>query len=300
MSQYGITRFRTGLRRLKRLAPSRARSAYICSRLLYASMPTQARSRIVARLGRSWPSFCPVCEEPVAAFSPLADFYFDELKASGSDLHPSDFETCNFPAYHCPHCGASDRERLYALYLGGRLPATEAEQKDFRLLDIAPAQALSNHIRRKYRTRYRTADLLMRNVDDRVDVTDMHCYEDNRFDALICSHVLEHVSDDRKAMTELRRILRPGGWGIVMVPICVGLEGIREDPAVTAEPYRWKHFGQGDHVRLYSRAGFVRRLQEAGLIVHQFGRDDFGADRLRRCGICERSVLYVVERPDVR
>ena len=67
------------------------------------------------------------------------------------------------------------------------------------MLDIAPSAALSRHIRRKYRIRYRTADLYMKNVDDRVDVTSMACYPDGNFGGLICSHVLEHVEDDKKA-----------------------------------------------------------------------------------------------------
>ena len=157
--------------RLEGLIPSKARSAYICSRLCYKSLPARAHSALIARFARSWKFFCPVCENRVPGFSPLPDFYSQELEKHSSDLRISDGETCNFKAYQCPHCGATDRDRLYALYLADRLPSTAAQQAAFCLLEIAPAAPLSRHIRRRYQIRYRTADLFQRHVDDRVDIT---------------------------------------------------------------------------------------------------------------------------------
>jgi hypothetical protein len=110
---------------------------------------------------------------------------------------------------------------------------------------------------------------------------------------------LEHVDNDRKAMAELLRVLKPGGWGIAMVPISMAFTEIREDPAKTSLHDRWKFFGQGDHVRLYSRAGFVQRLQEAGFTVLPHSRDYFGAEKMTRYGLSESSVLYVVEKPAI-
>jgi len=276
---------------------TKARSIYLCSRLLYEFLPAPARSALVATLGRAWKCFCPVCENPVAAFSPLPDFYFRELAEHGSGSRISDFETCNAQAYQCPHCGATDRDRLYALYLASRLSSAAVHGSELHLLDIAPGAALSAHIRRKYPVRYRTADRFMKNVDDRVDVTSMSCYADASFDAFICSHVLEHVEDDRKALAELWRILKPGGWGIAMVPINLAVKEIHEDPTKTTAAERWKYFGQGDHVRLYSREGFIRRLREAGFVVREFGRNHFGAEKMAPCGLSEASILYVAEKP---
>jgi SAM-dependent methyltransferase len=233
----------------------------------------------------------------VPRFSPLPEFYYSELLAHGSDLRIKDFETCNFEAYQCPHCGATDRDRLYALYLAERLPASTESPNDFSLLEIAPGSPLSRHIKSKYRIRYRTADLFMKNVDDVVDVTSMTCYPDASFDGFICSHVLEHVSDDRKAMSELLRVLKPGGWGIAMVPISLAITETQEDPAKTSESERWKYYGQGDHVRLYSRQGFVTRLEEAGFAVRPLGRGHFKPEVMARCGLSPASVLYIVEKP---
>lgn len=270
------------------------RLRYISSRIFFDFAPGFIRSAVVSRLKNSSRFYCPVCEDAVGGFWPLADMYFNQLVKCGSDLRIEDFETCNFAAYQCSHCGATDRDRLYALYLADRLPA--ANCPEFSLLDIAPAAALSTHIKRKYGIRYRTADLFQKNVDDRVDVTAMDCYADNSFDGFICSHVLEHVSDDRKAMAELRRVLKPGGWGIVMVPINTVLDQIREDPQEKSEPERWRRFGQGDHVRVYTAAGFKHRLAGAGFRVQTFDKDHFGAEKMHRCGLSSRSVLYVVEK----
>ena len=281
---------------LQPMIPSKARMAYLCSRLFYQLVPARGRSIINARLGSRRPFFCPVCEDPVSGFAPLPHFYSQQLKQHGSDLRLENCETCNFKAYQCAHCGASDRDRFYALFLAGRLPSNDAQQTAFSLLDIAPSGPLSRHITRKYGIHYRTADLFLKNVDDRVDITAMTCYANDSFDAFICSHVLEHVPDDRKALGELWRILKPGGWGIAMVPIDISLPEIREDPACDNPALRWKHFGQGDHVRLYSRQGFIQRLQQAGFRVNELGQEQFRAEAMTRCGVAPSSILYVVEK----
>lgn len=238
--------------------------------------------------------YCPVCEQKVPPFVPLPKFYREELVKHGSDLLTDECETCNTNAYSCFNCSAADRDRLYALYLAHRLGPSSSNT--FRLLDIAPARSLSAHIRRKYPINYRTADLFMEGVDDRVDLTRMDCYANNSFGAFICSHVLEHVPDDRKAMSELFRVLKPGGWGIAMVPISRKLKEIREDLSAQTEAERWRLFGQGDHVRLYTRDGFIGRLREAGFRVLELGQDFFGRDEFVRHGITEISKLYVVEK----
>jgi SAM-dependent methyltransferase len=247
-----------------------------------------------AWLARNWAFFCPVCEDKVAGFLPLPAFYREQFAKHGSDLRIEDGETCNYKGYSCPNCGASDRDRLYALYLDKRLAGTSLD--GFRLLDIAPAEALSKHIRRKHRLLYRTADLYMAAVDDRVDITRMDCYPDAHFDAFICSHVLEHIPDDKAAMSELSRILKPGGWGIVMVPLSPSIRELREDPTITTEAERWKYFGQNDHVRYYTRDDFLQRLRSAGFKIFMLKSDFFGEEKFVQCGISRQSVLYVVEK----
>ena len=117
-------------------------------------------------------------------------------------------------------------------------------------------------------------------------------------DAIYTRHVLEHFYHDEltRVLADSYRILKPGGWGIVMVPIHTSLDGVREHPVFT-DVDRWKYFGQNDHVRLYSRHGFVSRLQHVGFRVLALGHDYFGTEQMTRCGINPASVIYVAEKP---
>jgi hypothetical protein len=80
------------------------------------------------------------------------------------------------------------------------------------------------------------------------------------------------------------------------VPIHLGLTEIYEDPSITDEAGRWKHFGQNDHVRLYSKQGFLERLRGVGFKVDQLDRQFFGEDAFEKYAIHPRSVLYVVTK----
>jgi SAM-dependent methyltransferase len=97
----------------------------------------------------------------------------------------------------------------------------------------------------------------------RLDVTALD-FRDSTFDVVYCSHVLEHVSDDRRALTEIRRVLKPQGWALPLVPITAAKTF--EDPAVEDPAERLRLFGQSDHVRCYG-PDYVDRLHEAGFEV---------------------------------
>lgn len=243
---------------------------------------------------------CNVCNSPVRTFQPLPKWISDNIEKYGWPYEADQAETCNYKNYRCPFCEANDRDRLYALYIRNHLAMTNSN-KEFKILDFGPHKPLSRFIDDLIRSTghnatYRTADLHSKDVDDRVDITSMGIYADEQFDFFICSHVLEHVVDDRKALRELYRILKHGCQGIIMVPIVLGLEEIDEDPSVVDEVERWRRFGQNDHVRLYSKEGFLRRVEEADFIVHQYGEDYFGKANFDRYGITSQSVLYVVEK----
>jgi ubiquinone/menaquinone biosynthesis C-methylase UbiE len=143
---------------------------------------------------------------------------------------------------------------------------------------------------------HHTVDLFMDNVDFKSDITNMPEIASGAYDVLVCSHVLEHVSDDRRALSELFRVLKAGGWGIVMAPINLAINQIDEDPDLLDESERWRRFAQHDHVRMYSKQGFIKRLEGAGFSVSQLGMAHFGASVFSRYGITDRSVLYVVEK----
>ena len=238
---------------------------------------------------------CPVCGVALSAFKAGAVSYERMLREHGY-IYPLDaIETFNTAAYACPSCDASDRERLYALYLD-RVLSVGNQARRYRLLEFAPSFGLSRKLKRHPLVDYRSADLYRNNVDDRVDITDMRGYRDGSFDIVLCSHVLEHVPDDRRAMRELHRILRPDGLAIVMVPLVHGVDETNEDPAIDNPALRWKYFGSDDHLRQYGQRDFADRLAAAGFRVERLGIDFFTAEAFQRAGIAPDSVLYVVRK----
>jgi SAM-dependent methyltransferase len=238
---------------------------------------------------------CPVCGVELAAFKPGASSYVRMVREHDYIYPLTSIETFNVAAYSCPSCDASDRERLYALYLDRVFSARDPGRR-YRLLEFAPSFGLSRKLRRCAFVDYRSADLFRNNVDDRIDVTDMRAYADASFDIVLCSHVLEHVPDDRRAMRELRRILRADGFAIVMVPLVHGVDETNEDPAIDTPALRWKYFGSDDHVRQYGKRDFADRLAAAGFAVERLGTGFFGEEAFRRAGIAADSVLYVVRK----
>jgi SAM-dependent methyltransferase len=236
---------------------------------------------------------CPICGSNKVVFDPLPFHFFRELYEN-QHIHPIfQAETINLEFYSCSKCQSNDRDRLYALYFDKILTGLN---NHIGLLDIAPSPALTQFLIRKKNISVRTADLYMEGVDDRVDITNMIQYKDSSFDVFICSHVLEHIENDIKAMQELFRVTKPGGWGIAMVPINLGLKEVYEDDIIIEPADRWKHFGQDDHVRMYSKAGFIERLESVGFAVSQFGIDYFGVDIFKRYGIHPRSILYIASK----
>lgn len=239
-------------------------------------------------------TFCPICKISGRAFDPLPDFYSNHAKQHGY-AHFGKGEMTAIETYSCAQCGATDRERLYAYWL-----QREIEKKNFssshKVIHFAPEQNLSSFIRKlNIFDIYQTADLIMESADHKVDLQDLP-FADNSFDFFICSHVLEHVSDDLKGIRELYRITRPGGRGILMAPIIVNLSNTIEDFSATTEAERWHLFGQFDHVRLYAHDDYLNRIKGEGFVVEQLDQRFFGTDTFARMGLKPTSILYIVTK----
>ena len=138
------------------------------------------------------------------------------------------------------------------------------------MLHIAPEKSFSFRLEKILDTGYISADLDSPHAKIKMDITDIH-YPDEFFDIVYCSHVLEHVSDDRKAMREFYRVLKKSGWALIQVPV----EGkvTFEDPSITEPKERLRVFGQDDHVRIYG-PDIVDRLQAAGFQVNVISIQD--------------------------
>jgi SAM-dependent methyltransferase len=161
----------------------------------------------------------------------------------------------------CPWCRSNDRERLLYLFLRRD---TDLFRRRLRVLHVAPEARLQRAIAAKQRS-YETTDLAMPGVDFHAELASIP-RPDASYDAVLCSHVLEHVPDDRAAMRELRRVLAPGGFAVLQVPIATRLTETREDPHLSAEE-RAASFGDPTHLRLYAEPDYVLRLEEAGFSV---------------------------------
>jgi SAM-dependent methyltransferase len=198
----------------------------------------------------------------------------------------------------CPACGSRDRTRRFWLYLAHR---TNLLADRLRVLHFAPERTLEHRLKARPNLDYVSTDLNRPRATVRADITDLPFPEDS-FDVVLCSHVLEHVDDDRKAMGELYRVLKPGGWAVVVVPISSRRAETLEDPTIVAPAERERVFGQADHVRTYGR-DFKARLEQAGFSVRveDYARE-LGEDGARRYGLRPRKPMLHVctkeQRPD--
>ena len=169
----------------------------------------------------------------------------------------------------CPNCLSLERHRLLWLWLLRESDIGRGAMALPRLLHIAPEVALMRKFKKMYAReaeRYVTADLESPLADMHFDVQQIPL-EDESFDAIICNHIMEHVEDDRKALKELYRIMRRGGWGVILSPVELEREKTFEDDTITDRAERTRIFGQYDHRRIYGR-DYAERLREAGFEVY--------------------------------
>lgn len=172
------------------------------------------------------------------------------------------------PNSRCPWCNSLERHRLCWLYLKRHLNITEA--KDLSLLHFAPEKGIEKNLRKVGFANYQTADISIPHADLKFDIIDIPL-ADETYDLIICSHILEHIEDDRKAMSELYRILKPGGKLLVMVPM--DGDTTQEDLSITDPAERKRLYGTDLHVRMYGR-DIVDRLNSVGFSTTTVTRED--------------------------
>jgi len=231
---------------------------------------------------------CPICGSRLRRFRPAGRRVpvLTDRHVIGGGYRPNG---------RCPVCLANDRARLIYLYL---LRKTNLFSAGAKLLHVAPESGLSRIMLQHGNIDYLTADISSDSAMVKMDITKIG-YPDGFFDVIICNHVLEHVIDDRRAMRELYRVLRPGGWGILQVPISQSLDATYEDFSVTDPAERERVFGQADHVRIYA-IDYPDRLRASGFetSVFDWQEDDTFGGSDNRYGLLPNERVFAVRRPE--
>ncbi len=193
----------------------------------------------------------------------------------------------------CPRCDSYDRERLVYLYLTRK---AHVLSEPLRLLHVAPEKNLQRVLRARPNIDYLSSDLDSPLADVVMDITDIQ-YEANTFDVIICNHVLQDVPEDLKAMSEMYRVLKPGGWAIIQVPISPVLDRTLEDPTARTYEERSRTYGGMFHVRIYAR-DYEKRLASVGFAVRRYSFvAEFGAEEAHRYGLLTDEEIHIASKP---
>lgn len=204
----------------------------------------------------------------------------------------------------CLNCDSLERHRLLWKFINEKKNIFGNHDKDekTRLMHFGPEKALYDTFSVHTLIDYVPCDFVPEQYGEmgktklaRVDITEIP-FQDNYFDVIICTHVLEHIPDDKKAMTELLRVMKPGGWGVFQVPIDYDREKTYEDFSITSPSARKKAFGRAGHVRWYGR-DYKERLKAVGFKVTE---DDFvkrfSPEELFRFGLIPSELIYYCEK----
>ncbi len=216
---------------------------------------------------------CPVCESKLRKLLPYGN------KGAVNRL--------------CPVCLSLERHRMLWLYLQRKTSLLNSEAK---VLHIAPEQSIRRNFKKLQQLHYTTADLNSPIADLHFDVMNIPL-PDNSFDVVLCNHVLEHVPDDIAAMQQIYRIMKPGAWSVMQVPLRNDLETTFEDVSITSPAEREKVFGQYDHVRWHGR-DYPKRLEKAGFVVEEFDPAEyFSEHEINLFRLDRNEKMYIAHKP---
>lgn len=201
----------------------------------------------------------------------------------------------------CPNCLALERHRLLWLFLQEK---TNLFTENLSFLHIAPEICFIDKFKKLNNLNYKTADLESPWADIHLNIEEMPL-EDSSFDVLMANHILEHVEHLDKALSEIYRVLKVGGWAILLSPINPKRETTYEDASITDPLEREKHFGQKDHVREFGK-DYAQVLASAGFEVEE---SDFAStlskEVLERMSLASEDVsnivnhIFVVHKPKI-
>jgi len=188
----------------------------------------------------------------------------------------------------CPCCISTERLRLEYLYLQKHTNIFDSKNK---VLHFAPESCLEWLLKKNQNIDYISGDIEKGCAMYIVDITDI-CFGDNEFDFVIFNHVLEHVFDDKKALEEVQRVLKPGGLAVITVPISQNSVATIEKPT-TSDEDRLELYGQKDHYRLYGM-DFPSRLMSAGFDVTTFNaKKNISTELIEKYSLLEMETIFI-------
>lgn len=219
---------------------------------------------------------CPVCGKKYAQFLPYG---------RGNSSRENAL---------CPGCLSLERHRLMWLFLQRK---TNFFTNRPKVLHVAPEYCFITRFEALLKDRYITADLESPLAKVKMDIHQVP-FPDNTFDVVFCNHVMEHVEDHVKALSELFRVLKPGGWGIIQSPQDLSRAGTYEDKSITDPREREKHFLQHDHYRIFGR-NYGDELQKGGFLVKEdrFVMDELTAEEIARHALPAFEIVYFCSKP---
>jgi len=186
-----------------------------------------------------------------------------------------------------------ERHRLLWLYLQKETNFFTAAHK---VLHFAPEQAFYKRFKKLKKLDYTTTDLNSPLAEVKADIRNLP-FDDEHFDVILCNHVLEHIPNDQKAMSELFRVLKPGGWAILQIPQDLKRETTFEDDSITDKKERARIFGQYDHVRVYGR-DYFDKLRAIGFKVTEVDyTKTLGEAAVDKYRLAKGEIIPLVHRP---
>ncbi len=192
----------------------------------------------------------------------------------------------------CPYCGTIDRERWLYYVLENHTDISVIEGK---VLHFAPEGTAETYIRKNARIDYYSGDIVQGKAMHVIDITDIP-YRDNMFDYVISNHILEHITDEKKAISEIKRVLKKKGKWVFSFPICPDIETY-EDENVDSPEKRLRAYGQDDHVRLYGN-DFVSRFERFGFKLNVYSpQDELDDEHIDKFGFIKEDTI-IVATPD--
>ncbi|WP_084513750.1 methyltransferase domain-containing protein [Azovibrio restrictus] len=233
---------------------------------------------------------CNICQNNVWGFTKYRDgFRVESMDALG-------FVNGSPETFACPRCGCHDRERHLVLFF----EASKISEKftKSKILHFAPEHHLSQWINSLSPSEYILCDLNPKSKKiEKINIEEIP-YPEKHFDFVIANHVLEHVNDDFRALSEIRRVLKIGGQAILQTPFSSAITSTWSDPGIASENERLHAYGQEDHVRLYGRDIF-NRFSNSGLASRKKTHTELlGNINCAPYGIGEEEPLFLFERID--